>query len=236
MKSSSLASIIVLALAVSACTSGGDTGSVGAPESLEERGSYALGFSAGQTLTAQGGEIDVDQLVAGLRDAFAGEEGHLTAEEIQTTMMEYQQAMAAAAEGRLAEEGAANKAAGDAFLAENADKPGVTVLDSGLQYEVLEEGDGASPLATDQVTVHYHGTLIDGRVFDSSVDRGTPATFALNGVISGWTEGVQLMKVGSKYRFFIPGELGYGPGGQGVIGPNSTLVFEVELLAINGQS
>jgi FKBP-type peptidyl-prolyl cis-trans isomerase len=168
MKSSSLDSIIVLALAVSACTSGADTGTVGAPESLEE--------------------------------------------------------------------GAANKAAGDAFLAENADKPGVTVLDSGLQYEVLEEGNGASPLATDEVTVHYHGTLIDGTMFDSSIEKGTPATFPLNGVISGWTEGVQLMKVGSKYRFFIPAELGYGPRGQGAIGPNSTLIFEVELLAINGQS
>lgn len=168
MKSSSLASIIVLALAASACTSGDGTGSAGAPESLEE--------------------------------------------------------------------GTANKAAGDAFLAENAGKPGVTVLDSGLQYEVLEEGDGPSPLATDEVTVHYHGTLIDGTVFDSSVEKGTPATFALNQVISGWTEGVQLMRVGSKYRFFIPAELGYGPRGQGAIGPNSTLVFEVELLAINGQS
>ncbi len=235
MKSSSLASIIVLALAVSAC-SGGGTGSVGAPESLEERASYAIGFSAGQTLSAQGGDIDVDQLVSGLRAAFTGEEAHMTAEEMQTTRMEFQQAMAAAAEDRTSEEGDANKAAGDAFLAENAEKPGVTVLDSGLQYEVLEEGNGASPLATDEVTVHYHGTLIDGTVFDSSVERDIPATFLLNEVISGWTEGVQLMKVGSKYRFFIPAELGYGPRGQGAIGPNSTLIFEVELLAINGQS
>ena len=235
MKSSSLASIVVLALAVSACTSDGAS-SVGTPESLDERASYALGFSAGQSLSAQGGEIDVDQVVSGLRTAFAGEEGHMTAAEMQTTMREFQTEMAAAAGGRISEEGPANNAAGDAFLAENAEKPGVTALDSGLQYEVLEQGDGASPLAADEVTVHYHGTLIDGTVFDSSVDRGTPATFPLNRVIAGWTEGVQLMKVGSKYRFFIPAELAYGPRRQGAIGPNSTLIFEVELLAINGQS
>ncbi|MGD8816034.1 MAG: FKBP-type peptidyl-prolyl cis-trans isomerase, partial [Acidobacteriota bacterium] len=111
------------------------------------------------------------------------------------------------------------------------------VTDSGLQYEVLEEGSGPSPSATDEVTVHYEGRLIDGTVFDSSIEKGSPATFPLNRVIPGWTEGVQLMKVGSKYRFFIPGELGYGmtpPPGE--IGPNATLIFEVELLAINGQS
>jgi len=236
MKSSSLASIVVLALAVSACTNNGDTGSAGAPESLEERASYALGFSAAGQLSAQGGDIDVDQVVSGMRDGFAGREGRMSAEEMRTTMMEFQQAMAAAGAGRVSEEGAANKAAGDAFLAENAENPGVTMLDSGLQYEVLEQGDGPSPLATDEVTVHYHGTLIDGTVFDSSVEKGTPASFRLNQVISGWTEGVQLMKVGSKYRFFIPAELGYGPRGQGAIGPNSTLIFEVELLGINGQS
>lgn len=236
MKSSSLASIIALALVVSGCTNGGGAGSAGAPESLEERAGYAIGFSAGEQLGDQGGDIDLDQLVSGLRDAFTGEEGRMTAEEMQATRMEFQQALAATAMGLASEEGAANEAAGKAFLAENAEKPGVTVLDSGLQYEVLGEGDGASPLATDEVTVHYHGTLIDGTVFDSSVERDTPATFPLNQVISGWTEGLQLMKVGSKYRFFIPAELGYGPRDQGEIGPNSTLVFEVELLAINGQS
>ncbi len=236
MKSSSLSVVVVLALALTGCNAGGGAGTVDAPGSLEERASYALGFSAGETLGSQGGDIDVDQLVAGLRDAFTGEEGHMTAEEMQTTMMEFQQQMMAAADENMAAEGADNKVAGEAFLAENADKPGITVLDSGLQYEVMEEGGGPSPLATDQVTVHYTGTLIDGTVFDSSVERGVPATFALNAVIAGWTEGVQLMQVGSKYRFFIPGELAYGPQGPPDIGPNSTLIFEVELLAVNGQS
>jgi FKBP-type peptidyl-prolyl cis-trans isomerase len=236
MKSASLSVVIVLALALAGCNQRG-AADAGPPESLEERASYALGYSAGEQLSAQASDLDVDQLVAGLRDAFAGEEGLMTAEEIQSTMMEYQQTMAAAENERLTAEGAENKAEGDAFLAQNADKPGVTVTDSGLQYEVLEEGDGASPSATDQVTVHYEGRLIDGTVFDSSYDRGEPVNFPLNQVIPGWSEGVQLMNVGSKYRFYIPGEIGYGlrpPPGE--IGPNQTLIFDVELLAIDGQS
>ena len=237
MKASSLSLIILLALAAPACSNGGATGDVGVPESLEERASYAIGFSAGQQLGSQGAEIDVDQLVAGLRAAFAGEEGLMTEQELQSTMMEFQQQMMADENERLASAGADNKAAGDAFLAENAGNAGVVVLDSGLQYMVLEEGTGPSPVATDQVTVHYEGKLIDGTPFDSSYDKGAPATFPLNGVIRGWTEGLQLMKTGAKYRFFIPGELGYGlQPPPGAIGPNATLIFDVELLAINGQS
>lgn len=238
MKSSSLTVIVVLALAAVGCNQGGaGSSAAAAPETLQERASYALGYSAGEQLSAQAGELDIDQLVAGLRSAFAGEEGLLTADEIQQTMMEYQQEMMAAAEERLATEGADNKAAGDAFLAGNADEPGVEVTDSGLQYQVIEEGSGASPELTDQVTVHYEGRLIDGTVFDSSYEKGAPITLALNQFIPGWSEGVQLMSIGSKYRLFIPGELGYGlrpPPGE--IGPNSTLIFDVELLAINGQS
>jgi FKBP-type peptidyl-prolyl cis-trans isomerase FklB len=132
------------------------------------------------------------------------------------------------------EKGAANLKAGQEFLEANKSKPGVTSLSSGLQYEVITEGQGAMPRATNTVTCHYHGTLIDGTVFDSSVKRGQPASFPLNRVISGWTEGLQLMRVGSKWRFFIPPELGYGDRQVSAqIGPNSTLVFEVELLAIN---
>jgi FKBP-type peptidyl-prolyl cis-trans isomerase len=229
--------ILLLAIALVGCNQGGGSGATAAPTTLEERASYALGFSAGEQLSTQAQDLDIDQLVAGLRDAFAGETGHMTAEEIQNTMMEYQQATMAAEEERLSSEGAENKAAGDAFLAENAGKEGVMVTESGLQYEVIEEGDGASPGASDQVTVHYEGRLIDGTVFDSSYEKGEPVTFPLNRVIPGWTEGVQLMNVGSKYRFFIPGELGYGlrpPPGE--IGPNDTLIFEVELLQVNGQS
>ena len=118
------------------------------------------------------------------------------------------------------------------FLAENGKKEEVTTTESGLQYEVLEEGDGAQPTRQDQVTVHYKGELLDGTVFDSSYDRGEPATFPLNRVIPGWTEGVQLMKVGAKYKFYIPPELGYGSRDQGKIPPNSTLIFQVELLSI----
>jgi FKBP-type peptidyl-prolyl cis-trans isomerase FklB len=132
------------------------------------------------------------------------------------------------------EKAEANGKAGEDFLTANKEKPGIVALPSGLQYEVITQGTGVKPLASNKVTCHYHGTLIDGTVFDSSVKRGQPATFPLNGVIKGWTEGLQLMPTGSKWRFFIPPQLGYGDrqvGGQ--IGPNSTLIFEVELLAVN---
>ena len=126
-----------------------------------------------------------------------------------------------------------NKKEGEKFLAENGKKEGVKTLKSGLQYKVLNKGDGATPKPTDQVTTHYHGTLIDGSVFDSSVERGEPATFGVNQVISGWTEALQLMKVGDKWRLFVPAEMAYGVRGAGAkIGPNATLVFEVELLKI----
>lgn len=132
------------------------------------------------------------------------------------------------------EQAAANLKAGQDFLAENKNKPGITELPSGLQYEVMTEGTGAKPKETNKVTCHYHGTLINGTIFDSSVQRGQPAAFPLNQVIKGWTEGVQLMGVGSKWRFFIPPHLGYGERQVGpTIGPNSTLIFEVELLGIN---
>lgn len=128
---------------------------------------------------------------------------------------------------------AENKAAGEAFLAENGKKDNIITTASGLQYEVVEQGDGASPSASDNVTVHYKGTTIDGKVFDSSYDRGAPATFPLNRVIAGWTEGLQLMKEGGKFRFFIPSELAYGERGAGnLIGPNSALIFDVELIKV----
>jgi FKBP-type peptidyl-prolyl cis-trans isomerase FklB len=132
------------------------------------------------------------------------------------------------------EKAAANLSAGQAFLEANKQKPGIVTLPSGLQYEVINEGTGIKPLASNKVTCHYHGTLIDGTVFDSSVKRGQPATFPLNMVIKGWTEGLQLMKVGSKWRFFIPAQLAYGERQTGAhIGPNSTLIFEVELLGVS---
>ncbi len=131
------------------------------------------------------------------------------------------------------EKAQANLAAGEAFLAANKQKPGVTELPSGLQYEIITEGNGPKPNATSKVTCHYHGTLIDGTVFDSSVKRGAPATFPLNMVIKGWTEALQLMPVGSKWRLYLPAHLAYGERQTGSIGPNSTLIFEVELLSFN---
>ncbi len=236
MKRKTLALIVLLAAGAPACSSA-PSGDAGPPDSLQQRASYALGFSAGQSLSAQGTEIDVDQLFAGISDALAGEEGQMTAEEMQTTIMEFQQMMAAEESDRMEEAGAGNKAEGDAFLAENANKPGVVVLDSGLQYEVLTEGEGPSPVLSDEITAHYEGRLIDGTVFDSSIEKGVPMTIQLSRLVPGFVEGIELMKVGSKYRLFIPGELGYGPNGAGaMIGPNTTLIFDVELLAINGQS
>jgi len=236
MRSTALSALVLLALALTACNQGG-AAATAAPGSLEERASYALGFSAGQQLSSQAGELDVDLLVAGLRAAFAGEAGLMTADEIEATMMEYQQVAMAAENERRGAEAEENRVAGEAFLADNATKPGIVVTDSGLQYEVLQEGSGASPMASDEVTVNYEGRLLDGTVFDSSERNGRPATFPLNQVISGWTEGLQLMQVGARYRFFIPSELAYGPNPRpGAIGPNATLVFDVELLAINGQS
>ena len=233
MKRKTLTLIVPLALSAAACNNAPPA----SPESLEQRASYALGFSAGQSLSTQGAEIDIDQLVGGLRTALAGEEGHMTAEEMQTAVMEFQQLMGAGETARREDEGRANKAAGDAFLGENANKPGIVVLNSGLQYEVLTEGVDPSPVISDEITVHYEGRLIDGTVFDSSIERGVPMTSQLSRLVPGFVEGVELMKVGSKYRLFIPGELGYGPSGSGaMIGPNTTLIFEVELLAINGQS
>ena len=182
MKRKTLALIVPLAFVASACSSA-PTGDAGPPESLAQRASYALGFSAGQTLRTQGTEIDVDQLVAGLSAALAGEEGLMTAAEMQTTMTEFQQLAAAEEAARMDGAGVANKAEGDAFLAENANKPGIIVLDSGLQYEVLTEGEGPSPVLSDEITAHYEGRLIDGTVFDSSITKGVPMTIGLSRLV-----------------------------------------------------
>lgn len=205
----------------------------GTPATQVEKVSYSIGLNMGRSLQQQSVEVDVDQLTQGIRDGLSGAEAKMTDEEIQTVMQAFQQEMMQKAQQQQAEAASKNEAEGAEFLAENKEREGVMVTDSGLQYEVLEEGDGPKPSAEDQVTVHYKGTLIDGTVFDSSYDRGQPATFPLNAVIPGWTEGVQLMNVGSKYKLYIPPQLGYGAQGQGpTIGPNATLIFEVELLEI----
>lgn len=192
----------------------------------EEKLSYALGMVVATNLTKQGFEnLQAEFLAKGMVDSSAGSDV-MTVELADTYIQEYMNK-------KQAEKHAGAKDAGIAFLAKNRLKDGVTTTASGLQYQVLKDGNGDSPKATDKVTVHYHGTLIDGTVFDSSVKRNQPASFGLNQVIPGWTEGVQLMKVGAKYRFFIPSELGYGAqGAGGSIPPFSTLIFEVELLRI----
>ena len=188
--------------------------------------SYALGMSIGRQLQQMNAaEVNVDDFAQAIKDVFASKTS-LTDSEAQQAVQDFFQ--------RKAEEQAgAAKAEGEAFLAENAKKEGVVILPSGLQYQVLREGDGRKPAATDQVECHYEGTLINGQVFDSSYQRGQTATFGLNQVIAGWTEGLQLMQEGAKYRFFIPYHLAYGERGAGQsIPPFATLIFDVELVKV----
>lgn len=202
-------------------------------ETPEERLSYTIGMDIGQSLAGQDMPLDIDILMQGLRASFLGEETLLTQEEALAEREQFiEQRQQQLAEQR-SEEALVNQEEGEAFLAANAEKEGVTVTESGLQYRVITEGEGASPDADDRVTVHYRGKLINGVEFDSSYARGEPATFGLNQVIPGWTEGVQLMKEGAKYELFVPSELAYGEQGRpGPIGPNSTLIFEIELLEV----
>ena len=206
-------------------------------DTTEQRLSYGIAYTLGQRMKADEVPMDVDAFAAGLRDALTGAEPRLTEEEIGAEMQAYQEQAAAeqqAAQAALAE---ANEAAAVAFLAENATREGVVVTDSGLQYEIIEAGDGPIPGPDDTVEVHYSGTLIDGTEFDSSYTRGETVTFGVGQVIPGWTEALQLMPVGSKWKLVIPPELGYGAGGAGqVIGPNAALVFDVELISIPSQA
>lgn len=192
-----------------------------------EKVSYALGVSLGSNLKNNGFDgLDYGQLAAGITDLMEGNELKMSIQEAQNIINEYFTALQAKAHEE-------NITSGKKFLEENAKREGVVTTASGLQYEVLTPGSGAVPAASDKVKVHYHGTLINGDVFDSSVSRGEPATFGVTQVISGWVEALQLMPVGSKWKLFIPSDLAYGAQGAGQsIGPHTTLVFEVELLAI----
>ena len=178
-------------------------------------------------------ELNIDDFAQAIKDVISGSELKVDNAEAQTLVQNFFQEQEAKQQAAAAEAGKAAKAAGEAFLAENGKKDGVVTLPSGLQYQVLKEGDGKKPSATDQVVCHYEGTLIDGTVFDSSYQRNQPATFGLNQVIAGWTEGVQLMQEGAKYRFFIPYNLAYGERGAGAqIPPFAALVFDVELIEV----
>ena len=194
----------------------------------KQKSSYAIGVNIGRSFKQQGLEADTEQLVKGFKDAMAGTIA-LSDADLQQAMMSLQQEMMAAQQAK----GAKAKTEGTDFLAANKSKEGVKSTASGLQYKVIKEGTGPKPKATDTVVAHYRGTLIDGTEFDSSYKRGEPTEFPLSGVIKGWTEGLQLMPVGSKYQFFIPSELAYGErGAGGQIPPNATLIFEVELVGI----
>ena len=196
--------------------------------------SYALGIGIGSQLAGMGAkELNIDDFAQAIKDVISGSELKVDNAEAQTLVQNFFQEQEAKQQATAAEAGKVAKAAGEAFLVENGKKDGVVTLPSGLQYQVLKEGNGKKPSATDQVVCHYEGTLIDGTVFDSSYQRNQPATFGLNQVIAGWTEGVQLMQEGAKYRFFIPYNLAYGERGAGAqIPPFATLVFDVELIEV----
>ena len=196
--------------------------------------SYALGLGIGQQLSQMGAsELNIDDFAQAIKDVINGSELKVQHREAQQIVQDYFAKQEQKINAQRAEQGKAQKEAGEKYLAENAKKEGVVTTKSGLQYKVLQEGKGKQPTAKDSVMCHYEGFLIDGTVFDSSVQRGEPATFGLQQVIAGWTEGLQLMKEGAKYRFFIPYRLGYGEGGAGAaIPPFATLIFDVELIQV----
>ena len=217
--------IISVAVILTSCT---NKDTYKKPETEMEKVSYSLGVNMASSVKSQGLEtIDVNAVAKAFSDVFEGNDLDISEEESMTILQEYF--------GKIqAEKSAEANAAETAYLAENGAKEGVITTESGLQYEVLVSGNGAKPTTNDKVTVHYHGMLTNGTVFDSSVDRGEPATFGVTQVIKGWTEALQLMSVGDKWKLTIPSNLAYGDqGAGGIIGPGSTLIFEVELLSIN---
>lgn len=202
-------------------------------ETQVEKVSYSIGLDIGRNFKDQKIDVDTDAIIQGIKDGLTGAPQKMTDEECQKTMETFQSDMMNKQNASQKEAGDKNLKEGQDYLAANKVKDGVTTTASGLQYRVLAPGSGKKPGLTDTVTVHYKGTLIDGKVFDSSYTRNEPATFPVNGVIKGWQEALQLMPVGSKYMLFIPADLAYGARGAGAdIGPNAVLIFEVELIAI----
>lgn len=237
MKKIGLAMAVIATAALTACGGSQEAAEPVVEEvsldGLEAKISYLLGYSNVGQLQQQGVEIELQAFTAGVNAAYEGSESVISEEDAQLAFTEYQaklQEQAQAATDQLATE---NTARSNAFLAENAAKADVTTTESGLQYRVLTAGEGEKPSVDSTVQVHYEGRLISGEVFDSSIARGTPVEFALTQVISGWTEGLQLMAEGSKYELYIPGDLAYGPTGSRSIGPNEALIFVVELIDAN---
>jgi len=228
---SALALALAFALPVAGC--GGGTNQVSEVTTFEARAAYAIGQDVGNSLRSSGVELDFDALVQGLRDALDEVESPLLDEAGTMQAIQEFQTMAQQAQVALQEAAAAgNRTEGAAYLAENALKDGVITTATGLQYRVIEQGSGPTPTLDDRVRVHYRGTFANGETFDSSYDRGEPAVFGVGGVISGWTEALQLLQVGSKVELVIPSDLAYGPNGPPSIGPDRMLIFEVELLGI----
>ena len=228
--------IVFTLLGFVACQKAGSAAQVTKKEDLDtqmKKVSYAIGLDIGKNFKARSMDIDLDAMLKGLLDGKQGTEPLFTEDEIQKFMTQFRDDMVKAEQEKRLAQGKENQAKEEAFLKENAQKPGIKVTASGLQYRVISEGAGPLPKESDTVKVHYRGTLLDGTEFDSSYKRNQPAVFPLKGVIPGWTEALQLMKVGSKYQVFLPSRLAYGENGAGqAIGPNATLVFDVELLGI----
>jgi FKBP-type peptidyl-prolyl cis-trans isomerase len=202
----------------------------------KDKVSYAIGMNIGTTLHRQSIEVEPNLLLHGLEDAMAGGKTLLSEDEARATLTELQNDIRKKQQEKMQQAGEANKKQGDEFLAANKGKEGVVTLPSGLQYKILTPGTGPKPTASDSVVCNYRGTLLDGKEFDSSYKRGEPATFAVGGVIKGWTEALQLMPVGSKWQLFVPSDLAYGERGPSPdIGPNAVLIFEVELLSIQAK-
>ena len=199
----------------------------------KKKASYTIGMKVAEQLLISKDEIDLEALHLGMQDVFAGKKPRISQEEMQKAIKAYEASNQKKGLEQMKKLSSENMAEGKAFLAKNKKEKGVKTLPSGLQYKIIKAGSGASPKLTDTVTTHYHGTLINGEVFDSSYDRGEPVSFPVNGVIKGWTEALQKMKTGGKWKLFIPSELAYGErGAGGKIGPNATLIFDVELLGI----
>ena len=210
------------------------TSATAAPAATRDDGNvfYSMGFMTGKNVQSAIDGLDVEKFVAGFRDGYGGKQPAVAEETMRKLLTDYKNRRMEEDQAAFQRQAQENKAKGETYLTENAKKTGVKTTASGLQYEVLREGTGASPKPSDTVEVHYEGKLIDGTVFDSSIARNQTASFRLDQVIPGWTEGVQLMKEGAKYRFVIPSDKGYGEMGAGSIPPNAVLVFEVELIKV----
>lgn len=202
-------------------------------KTTKDKESYAIGLDMGKSLKQNEIEVEPDVLYRGIADGLSGAKPVMTEQEIKDTITGLQKNLQVKQEARLKAEAEKNTKAGEEFLAKNKKKKGVVTLPDGLQYKIIKEGTGKTPKATDTVTVNYRGTFVDGTEFDSSYKRGQPATFPVSGVIKGWTEALQLMKEGSKWELFIPPDLAYGSQARPGMPPNSTLIFEVELISVH---